>query len=107
MDQPGELYGSGDGNPKDSRHGTFFQVLTTPRQYARFPFYNMMNNEDAYATLNLRPVSKLGLRSEVHAMRLAIRPTSGIRAGARFRPRPSDIRGVGVTTSAVWGMSGI
>ena len=40
-------YGSGDGNPNDSTHGTFFQVLTTPRQYARFPFYNMMNNGDA------------------------------------------------------------
>jgi hypothetical protein len=42
----GYSYGSGDGNPNDSHHGTFFQVLTTPRQYARFPFYNMMNNED-------------------------------------------------------------
>jgi Alginate export len=42
----GYSYGSGDGNPNDTRHGTFFQVLTTPRQYARFPFYNMMNNED-------------------------------------------------------------
>ena len=67
----GYSYGSGDGNPNDSTHGTFFQVLTTPRQYARFPFYNMMNNEDWYGTLNLRPVSKLGLRSEAHAMRLA------------------------------------
>lgn len=67
----GYSYGSGDGNNTDSRHGTFFQVLTTPRQYARFPFYNMMNNEDAYATLNVRPVSKLAFRSEVHSLRLA------------------------------------
>lgn len=67
----GYSYGSGDGNNADSRHGTFFQVLTTPRQYARFPFYNMMNNEDAYATLNLHPVSKLAFRSEVHSLRLA------------------------------------
>ena len=67
----GYSYGSGDGNPNDSRHGTFFQVLTTPRQYARFPFYNMMNNEDFYGTLNLRPASKLALRSEAHTLRLA------------------------------------
>jgi hypothetical protein len=67
----GYSYGSGDGNPNDSRHGTFFQVLTTPRQYARFPFYNMMNNGDVYGTLNLRPASKLSLRSELHALRLA------------------------------------
>ena len=67
----GYSYGSGDGNNADARHGTFFQVLTTPRQYARFPFYNMMNNEDAYATFNVRPASKLSLRSEVHSLRLA------------------------------------
>lgn len=67
----GYSYGSGDGNPGDSHHGTFFQVLTTPRLYARFPFYNMMNNEDAYGTLDLHPNSKLTLRSEVHSLRLA------------------------------------
>src|SRR5262249_37463425 len=42
----GYSYGSGDSDPNDGRHGTFFQVLPTPRPYARFPFYNMMNNED-------------------------------------------------------------
>jgi Alginate export len=67
----GYSYGGGDDNPNDSRHGTFFQVLTTPRLYARFPFYNMMNNEDLYGTLNLRPSAKLMLRSEAHALRLA------------------------------------
>jgi hypothetical protein len=67
----GYSYGSGDGNPNDSTHGTFFQVLTTPRQYARFPFYNMMNNEDFYVTGNVHPAKRLALRSEVHAMRLA------------------------------------
>jgi hypothetical protein len=105
----GYSYGSGDGNPKDSRHGTFFQVLTTPRQYARFPFYNMMNNEDAYATLNLRPVSKLGLRSEVHAMRLANSADLWYSGGGAFQAktfgytgRPSNnFRGLG----NVWDLS--
>ena len=67
----GYSFGSGDGNPNDTRHGTFFQVLTTPRLYARFPFYNMMNNEDFYGTLDLHPLSRLSIRSEAHALRLA------------------------------------
>jgi hypothetical protein len=67
----GYSFGSGDHDPTDNRHGTFFQVLTTPRQYARFPFYNMMDNEDFYGTFNLKPTSRLSLRSEAHWMRLA------------------------------------
>ena len=31
----------------------------------------MMNNEDVYGTLNVRPISKFALRTEVHALRLA------------------------------------
>lgn len=83
----GYSYGSGDGNPNDSRHGTFFQVLTTPRQYARFPFYNMMNNEDLYGTLNLRPASKLALRSEVHTLRLANSSDLWYSGGGAFQPK--------------------
>jgi hypothetical protein len=82
----GYSYGSGDDNPNDSRHGTFFQILTTPRQYARFPFYNMMNNEDFYGTLNLNPVKKLGLRSEAHAMRLADANDLWYSGGGAFQP---------------------
>jgi hypothetical protein len=67
----GYSYGSGDSDPNDSKNGTFFQLLPTPRQYARFPFYNMMNNEDAYATLNIQPVAKLTVRTELHALQLA------------------------------------
>jgi Alginate export len=83
----GYSYGSGDGNPNDSRHGTFFQVLTTPRQYARFPFYNMMNNADFYGTLNLRPVSKLSLRTEAHALRLASASDLWYSGGGAFQPK--------------------
>ena len=95
----GYSYGSGDGNNADARHGTFFQVLPTPRQYARFPFYNMMNNEDLYATLNLRPVSKLALRTEVHTLRLANAKDLWYSGGGAFqgntfgytgRPNPGD-----------------
>ncbi|MFZ0759429.1 MAG: alginate export family protein [Candidatus Sulfotelmatobacter sp.] len=83
----GYSYGSGDGNPGDSRHGTFFQVLTTPRQYARFPFYNMMNNEDFYGTLNLTPTAKLSLRTEAHALRLASASDLWYLGGGAFQPQ--------------------
>ncbi|HEY6947049.1 MAG TPA: alginate export family protein [Candidatus Acidoferrum sp.] len=67
----GYSYSSGDNNPYDSHHGTFFQMIPTARAYAQFPFYNMMNNEDLYATLVLRPTSKLSLRSELHSLKLS------------------------------------
>jgi hypothetical protein len=83
----GYSYYSGDGDPNNGRHSTFFQLLPTPRPYARFPFYNMMSNEDAYVTLNLRPVSKLSLRSEAHALRLASASDLWYSGGGAFQPK--------------------
>jgi hypothetical protein len=106
----GYSYGSGDRDPNDARHGTFFQVLTTPRQYARFPFYNMMNNIDAYATVNVRPASKLALRSELHGLRLAAAEDLWYLGGGAFQAstfgyqgRPS---GAQRNLSTVWDLSG-
>jgi len=82
----GYSYGSGDGNAKDGTNGTFFQVLPTPRQYARFPFYNMMNNEDAYAAVNVKPWPRLGFRSEGHALRLASAGDLWYSGGGAFQP---------------------
>lgn len=67
----GYRYSSGDGNPLDGRNGTFYQVLGATRQYARFPFYNLMNLKDAYGLFTVRPSPKVTLRSELHALRLA------------------------------------
>ena len=65
---------SGDGDPADSSHGTFFQTLTTARPYAQFPFFNMMNNEDLFAQLIVRPVAgRLSLRCDLHRLRLSNR----------------------------------
>jgi hypothetical protein len=83
----GYSYGSGDGDPSNARHSTFFQLLPTPRPYARFPFYNMMNNEDAYGTLNLRPASKLAFRTEAHALRLASASDLWYSGGGAFQPK--------------------
>jgi len=67
----GYSFGSGDSNSSDNIHGTFFQIMPTPRPYDRFPFYNMMNNEDFYGSAAFRLPHALGVRSELHALRLA------------------------------------
>lgn len=82
----GYSFGSGDGNPSDSRHGTFFQVLPTPRPYARFPFYDMENNEDVYGSLHLRPHANLTVRSDLHALRLSQAADLWYLGGGAFQP---------------------
>ncbi len=67
----GYFRSTGDGDPNDGTHGTFFQALPTPRIYARFPFFNAMNNEDAFVQFRLKPYAKLALRTDVHHLRLS------------------------------------
>ena len=61
---------SGDQDPNDNIHGTFFQLLPTPWIYAQFPFYNMMNNQDVFAQWILDPDPRLSVRFEGHWLRL-------------------------------------
>ncbi len=82
----GYSFGSGDSNPADSTHGTFFQLLPTPRLYARFPFYNMENNEDFYGTAEFHFPRSFLLRSEVHALRLADAQDLWYSGGGAFQP---------------------
>jgi hypothetical protein len=62
--------GSGDSSPTDGTHKTFFQILPTPWLYAMFPFYNMMNNQDVFAQLILKPHSLVTLRADFHWLKL-------------------------------------
>ena len=82
----GYNYGSGDHDPSDATHGTFFQALPTPRVYARFPFYNMMNTGDAFAELLLRPSSRFTVRTDVHALRLSDPQDLWYQGGGAFQP---------------------
>lgn len=82
----GYTKGSGDGNPNDGTHGTFFQVLPTPRPYARFPFFNMMNTEDLMGALILRPRSKVTVSSEFHSLRLSDAADLWYSGGGVFQP---------------------
>jgi hypothetical protein len=61
---------TGDNNPTDGQHNTFFQILPTPRVYAQFPFYNLMNNTDEFVQLIDKPTKKIGLRSDLHWLKL-------------------------------------
>jgi hypothetical protein len=82
----GLTIGSGDSNPGDGRHGTFFQILPTPRPYARLPFFNMMNIEDRFGALVLRPHAKITLSSEFHALRLSNANDLWYSGGGVFQP---------------------
>jgi hypothetical protein len=79
-------YTSGDGNPNDDTHGTFFSILPTPRLYARFPFFNSMNNTDAFEEVMLRPTKKLTIRSDVHGLWLSSNKDLWYTGGGAFQP---------------------
>jgi hypothetical protein len=82
----GYYYSSGDGNPADGTHGTFFAVLPTPRQYARFPFFNSMNNRDLFGEVILRPTKSFTVRSDVHGLWLANSADLWYTGGGAFQP---------------------
>ena len=81
----GYSYTTGDADAADDKHTTFFQVLPTPRWYARFPFYNMMNNRDAYVQFKFKPHARLSLRAEIHNLRLSSRNDLWYAGGGAFQ----------------------
>jgi hypothetical protein len=66
----GWFRGSGDNNATDYKHNTFFQILPTPRVYARDPFYNLMNSTDEFVQVMEKPVKRVALRSDLHWLQL-------------------------------------
>ena len=82
----GFTWSSGDSNPNDKTHGTFFQIMPTPRPYARFPFFNMMNLEDRFGTLIVRPHRKFALSNEFHSLRLSTASDLWYSGGGVFQP---------------------
>ena len=63
--------GSGDDNPGDGDHESFFQILPTARVYSLSTFYNLMNSEDIFAQVILKPMAGLVWRTDVHVLRLS------------------------------------
>ncbi|MBX7223155.1 MAG: alginate export family protein [Blastocatellia bacterium] len=78
---------TGDQNPNDKSHGTFFQILPTPRGYARTPFFNLMNNQDIFGQVTLRPNKKFTLRSDFHHLQLSSRQDLWFAGGGAFQQR--------------------
>ncbi len=85
---------SGDDDPGDSRHETFFQLLPTSRIYAQFPFYNLMNSDDWFGQILLQPHPRVSLRADYHYLRLTERADLWYAGG-------------GATNEKIFGFSGI
>ena len=85
---------SGDKNAADHDHNTFFQMIPASRQYALFPFFNMMNNQDMYLQGSVRPVPGLSAAVSGHWLRVT---------------ESSDLlyAGGGATSSTLFGYTGI
>lgn len=84
---------SGDEDAADAEHETFYQVLPTPRPYARTPFHNMMNSEDLFASLILRPGTRWSLRGDARRVRLASGADLWYLGGGAFEPNSPGYAG--------------
>lgn len=67
----GAYHGSGDGDPNDNTHGTFYQMLPTVRKYSFTTTTNLMNNRDYFVQLFLSPLTSLKLQFDVHRLQLS------------------------------------
>lgn len=76
--------GSGDNNPNDGTHGTFVELLPTPRVYARTPIYNLMNLTDEFVQVIDRPNKKWDLRSDLHWLQLTSSKDLWYQGGGAF-----------------------
>ncbi len=61
---------SGDDDPTDGLHTTFYQIIPTARTYAQTPFYNLMDSTDGFVQLVLKPHSTVNVRTDVHYLRV-------------------------------------
>jgi hypothetical protein len=66
----GWLTTSGDRDPADGRHETFFQMLPTVRRYSQSATYSQMNLGDGFVQLLMSPGSRLSIRADLHRLTL-------------------------------------
>lgn len=67
----GYYLGSGDDDPNDGDHGTFFQMAPGTRKYNMLPYCDLMNIEDVFAQVITHPLEKLMLRVDYHFVQLS------------------------------------
>lgn len=80
----GVFRGTGDSNPADNVHNTFFQILPTARLYARFPFYDLMNSSDEFVQLIDNPNRHLEIRSDLHFLQLTAKNDLWYQGGGAY-----------------------
>ncbi len=61
---------SGDSDSKDNRHDAFYSMLPSGRIFAKFPFYNLMNLQDAFIEMVLSPTPKTRVTVDLHHLSL-------------------------------------
>lgn len=61
---------SGDADPSDRRHGTFYAPLPTAGAFARFPFYALANLRDVFGQVILTPSEATRVRLDLDLLRL-------------------------------------
>lgn len=66
----GVFRASGDDDPTDGTHGTFFPMLPTVRRFSMTTAYSTMNLRDTFVQAILRPTDDLNLRLDVHDLGL-------------------------------------
>jgi len=66
----GYFIGSGDSNPSDGDHETFFQMAPGTRKYQLYPYYDLQNNRDFFVQLITKPSKKLTARMDYHIVEL-------------------------------------
>jgi hypothetical protein len=67
----GYLHTTGDDDPADDRHGTYFPALPTVRRYAFTTVYAPMNLRDAFVELIVRPSPRVRGRIDLRQLWLA------------------------------------
>lgn len=67
----GLFQASGDGDPNDDTHGTFFPMLPTVRRFSQTAAYSIMNLREAFLQMQARPRPTLGLRLDIRQLGLA------------------------------------
>lgn len=67
----GYLHASGDEDPSDDRHETFFPMVPTVRKYSMTTVYSTMNVDDLFAEVIVKPTTRLTARLDVRRLWLA------------------------------------
>jgi len=91
----GYFYGSGDDDPDDGDHDTFFMMIPTLRIYAFTPFYNLMNTTDLFGQLILKPNKKVVVRTDVHRLSLTEENDFWYQGSGIMRPDIFGYTGIG------------